>query len=46
MFSLEHASSLGPAVMGGGGGGGGGEEQKASCLVAKRAVEFPLVLAS
>ena len=43
MFSLEHASSLGPAVME---EGGGGEEQKASCLVAKRAVEFPLVLAS
>ena len=23
MFSVEHASSMGPAVMGGGGGGGG-----------------------
>ena len=27
-------------------GGGGEEEQQASCLVAKQAVEFPLVLAS
>ena len=25
MFSVEHASSTGPAVMEGGGGGGGGE---------------------
>ena len=24
MFSVEHASSMGPAVMGGGGGGEGG----------------------
>ena len=24
MYSVEHASSTGPAVMGGGGGGGGG----------------------
>ena len=24
MFSVEHASSMGPAVMEGGGGGGGG----------------------
>ena len=44
MFSVEHASSTGPAVMEGGGGGGG--EQQASCLVAKQAVEFPQVLAS
>ena len=34
MFSVEHASSMGPAVMEGGGGGGG------ACLVAKQAVEF------
>ena len=33
MFSVEHASSTGPAVMEGGGGG----EQQASCLVAKHA---------
>ena len=26
MFSVEHASSMGPAVMEGGGGGGGGGE--------------------
>ena len=37
MFSVEHASSMGP---------GGGEEQQASCLVAKQAVEFPQVPAS
>ena len=47
MFSVEHASSMGPAVMEGGGGGGGGEggggEQQAFCLVAKQAVEFPQV---
>ena len=36
MFSVEHASSTGPAEMKGGGG-----EQQASCLVAKQAVEFP-----
>ena len=24
MYSVEHASSMGPAVMDGGGGGGGG----------------------
>ena len=41
MFSVEHASSMGPAVIeegrGGGGGGGGEEEdkQQTSCLVAK-----------
>ena len=35
MFSVEHASSTGPAEMKGGG------EQQASCLVAKQAVEFP-----
>ena len=50
MFSVEHASSKGPAEMEGGGGGGKrrrrGEEQQASCLVAKQAVEFPQVLAS
>ena len=34
MFSVEHASSKGPAVM-----GGGGEEQQASCLVIDRRVE-------
>ena len=44
MFSVEHASSKGPAVMEGGGGGGG--EQQTSCFVAKQAVEFPQVLAS
>ena len=32
MFSIEHASSTGPAVMAGGGRGGGG--QQASSLVA------------
>ena len=41
MFSVEHASSMGPAVMEEGGGGG-----QASVLVAKQAVEFPQVLAS
>ena len=41
MFSVEHASSMGPAVMEEGRG-----EQQASCLVAKQAVEFPQVLAS
>ena len=40
MFSVEHASSMGPAMM----EEGRGEEQKASCLVAKQAVEFPQVL--
>ena len=39
MFSVEHASSMGPAVV-----EGRGEEQQASCLVAKQAVEFPQVL--
>ena len=43
MFSVEHASPMGPAVMEEGGGGGG---KQASCLVAKQAVEFPQVLAS
>ena len=42
MFSVSHASTKGPCDGGGGGGGG----QKASCLVAKQAVEFPQVLAS
>ena len=52
VFSVEHASSMGPAVMEGGGGGGGGgrrrrgEEQQAFCFVAKQAVEFPQVLTS
>ena len=32
MFSVEHASSMGPAVMEEGKGGGGGGEQHASCL--------------
>ena len=41
MFSVEHASSMGPAVM-----EEGGDEQQASCLVAKQAVKFPQVLAS
>ena len=41
MFSVEHVSSMGPAVM-----EEGGEEQQASYLVAKQAVEFPQVLAS
>ena len=36
MFSVEHASSTGPAVM-----EEGGEEQQASRLVGKQAVEFP-----
>ena len=39
MFSVEHASSMGPAAMGGEG------EQQASCLVAKQAMEFAQVLA-
>ena len=43
MFSVERASSTGPAVMGGGGGGVKEEEQQASRLVAKQAVEFPQV---
>ena len=47
MFSVEHASSTGSAVMEGGGGERRrGEEQQASCLVAKQAVEFPQVLTS
>ena len=49
MFSVEHASSMGPAAMEEErreGGGGGAGEQQASCLVAKQAVEFPQVLAS
>ena len=49
MFSVEHASSTSPCSCDGGGGGGGrrrGMEQRASCLVAKQAVEFPQVLAS
>ena len=28
VFSVEHASSMGPAVMEGGGGGGGGEKEE------------------
>ena len=35
MFSIEHASSTGPAARGG---------QQASCLVAIQVVEFPQVL--
>ena len=38
-MSVQHASSMGPAVMEEGG-------QQACCLVAKQAVEFPQVLAS
>ena len=41
MFSVEHASSTGPAVM-----EEGGEKQQVFCLVAKQAVEFPQVLTS
>ena len=41
MFSVEHASSKGPAVMEEGRRGWG---QQASCLVAKQSVEFPQVL--
>ena len=41
MFSVERASSTGPAVMGG--RGVKEEEQQASRLVAKQAVEFPQV---
>ena len=37
MFSIEHASSMGPAVM------EEGEEQQVSCLAAKQAMEFPQV---
>ena len=44
MFSVEHASSTGPAVMEGGGGGGGVTGFLFS--IAKQAVEFPQVLAS
>ena len=40
MFSVEHSSSMGPAVMEEEGGGGGGGQQ-ASSLVAKQAVKFP-----
>ena len=43
MFSVEHASSMGPAVMEGGGGGG---MQQTSFLVTKQAVDFPQVLTS
>ena len=48
MFSVEHASSTGPAAMEEGRreGGGGVGEQQAFCSVAKQAVEFPQVLAS
>ena len=42
MFSVEHASSTGPALMEE--GGGGGSNRLPSCLVAKQAVEFPQVL--
>ena len=45
MFSVEHASSMGPAVMEEGRRRRRGEQQ-ASCLVAKQAMEFPQVLAS
>ena len=38
MFSVEHASSSGPAVMEE--GGGGRTNRLPSCLVAKQAVEF------
>ena len=41
MFSVEHASFTGPAVM-----EEGSSNTTASCLVAKQAVEFPQVLAS
>ena len=44
VFSVEHASSMGPAVMEE--GEEKEEEQQASCLVAKQAVEFPQVLTS
>ena len=44
VFSVERASSIGPAAIEEGRRGGGG--QQASCLVAKQAVEFPQVLAS
>ena len=51
MFSVEHASSMGPAVReerrrrrGGGGGGGRSNSCRLPCLVAKQAVEFPQVL--
>ena len=48
MFSVEHASSTGPAAMEEERReeGGGGSNMQASCLVAKQAVEFPQVLAS
>ena len=47
MFSVEHASSMGPAVMGEGrGGGGGGSNRPRLPGVAKQAVEFPQVMAS
>ena len=46
MFSVELASSTGPAVMEERRRRGEEEEQQASCLVAKQAVEFPQVLAS
>ena len=39
LFSVEHASSMGPAVMEEGGATG-------FCLVVRQAVEFPQVLAS
>ena len=42
MFSVEHASSTGPAAMEDWRREGAGEQQ-ASCLVAKQAVEFPQV---
>ena len=41
MFSVEQASSMGPAMMEEGKGGGA---TQASCLVTKQAVEFPQVL--
>ena len=46
VISVEHASSMGSAVMEEGGGERRrrGEKQQASCLVAKQAVEFPQVL--
>ena len=46
MFSVEHASSTGPAVMEEGRRRRRGGEQQISCLVAKQAVEFPQVLTS
>ena len=45
MFSVEHASSMGPAAMGEGrrvgGGGGGGGGATGFLFVSEQAVEFP-----